>query len=75
MEGNGYNRDNNNELMGVISIRIRVYSVKTMNPLAVLSYHRDSVYCVDFATHGMDSDKHWVIGCSKDHRISLWHVY
>jgi WD40 repeat protein len=53
--------------------RIRVYSVKTMNPLAVLSYHRDSVYCVDFATQ--DGDKHWVIGCSKDHRISLWHVY
>ncbi|KAI8344369.1 WD40-repeat-containing domain protein [Chlamydoabsidia padenii] len=60
--------------------RIRVYSVKTMNPLAILACHRDSVYCVDFASNGMDQDsgddnKRWVIGCSKDHRISLWHVY
>ncbi|SAM08921.1 hypothetical protein [Absidia glauca] len=65
-------KDNKIWATGGYDGRIRVYSVKTMNPLAVLSYHRDSVYCVDFASH---SDKHWVIGCSKDHRISLWHVY
>ncbi|CAO3652386.1 unnamed protein product [Cunninghamella blakesleeana] len=62
--------------------RIRIYSVKTMNPLAVLTYHRDSVYCVSFASAlemkqkgENDDNKHWLIGGGKDGRISLWQLY
>lgn len=47
-----------------------------MNPLAVLSYHRDSVYCVNFAAVEMkQNNKHWLIGGGKDGRISLWQIY
>ncbi|ORZ22131.1 WD40-repeat-containing domain protein [Absidia repens] len=70
-------KDNKIWATGGYDGRIRVYSVKTMNPLAILSYHRDSVYCVDFAVDWMEDDgkAHWLVATSKDHRISLWNIY
>ncbi|KAI8097264.1 WD40-repeat-containing domain protein [Halteromyces radiatus] len=71
-------KDNKIWATGGYDGNIRVYSVKTMKPLAILSYHRDSVYYVDFAKSwmiGQDNEQHWLVGCSKDHRISLWQIY
>lgn len=50
--------------------RIRLFSVKSMKPLAVLSYHKDTVYSVDFS----QSDN-WMVCASQDHRISLWSIF
>ena len=65
--------------------RIRVYSLKTLKPLAVLAYHRESVYALAFAPvldtevkEERDEDvvrKHYVAGAGKDERISLWEIY
>ena len=48
---------------------VRLFSVKKMKPLAVLAYHKDSVYCATFS-----DDKLLACG-SKDEQISLWDVY
>ncbi|KAI9288997.1 WD40-repeat-containing domain protein [Umbelopsis sp. AD052] len=53
--------------------RIRIFSAKTLKPLAVLTYHRESVYSVAFCS--LPSARHYVVGASKDHRISLWEIY
>ncbi|KAG2227993.1 hypothetical protein INT45_012017 [Circinella minor] len=55
--------------------RIRVFSCKSLQPLAILSYHRDSVYSVAFASVLEDTKDHWLIGGSKESRISLWKIY
>jgi len=65
---------------------IRVHSAKTFKPLAVLEYHRESVYCVAFADIASSSDdasaspdqrknKAWLAAAGKDERISLWELY
>ena len=48
---------------------IRIFSMRTLRPLAVLQHHRDSVQCVSFST-----DFYLAAG-SKDHNISLWDIY
>ncbi|KAI8146390.1 WD40-repeat-containing domain protein [Fennellomyces sp. T-0311] len=53
--------------------RIRIFSCKSLKPLAILSYHRESVYAVAFGS-AMEKD-HWVVGGSKEARISLWTIY
>lgn len=50
--------------------RIRVFSARSMKPLAVLCYHRDSIYSIDFGAHG-----NWLMAASKDRRISLWNLF
>lgn len=48
---------------------IRLFSGKTLKPLAVLKYHKDSVYCIAFSEENL-------MACgSKDQQISLWDVY
>ncbi|XP_052061647.1 guanine nucleotide-binding protein subunit beta-like protein 1 [Mytilus californianus] len=48
---------------------VRIYSVKKLKPLAVLSYHKESVQCVTFSSDN-------ILACgSKDHHISLWDIY
>ncbi|XP_076110749.1 guanine nucleotide-binding protein subunit beta-like protein 1 [Mytilus galloprovincialis] len=48
---------------------IRIYSVKKLKPLAVLSYHKESVQCVTFSSDN-------ILACgSKDAHISLWDIY
>jgi WD40 repeat protein len=41
-----------------------------MKPLAVLTYHKDTTYCIDFGT-----DANWLVGSSQDNRISLWSIF
>ncbi|KAH8554032.1 WD40-repeat-containing domain protein [Umbelopsis sp. PMI_123] len=53
--------------------RIRIFSAKTLKPLAVLETHRDSVYSVAFCS--LPCPHHYLLGASKDHRISLWDIY
>ncbi|ORY92159.1 WD40-repeat-containing domain protein [Syncephalastrum racemosum] len=55
--------------------RIRVFSAKSLKPLAILSYHRDSVYSVSFASRLAEGEDHWLMAGSKESRISLWSIY
>lgn len=41
-----------------------------MKPLAILSYHRNTTYGLDFSRNG-----NWLIGSSQDNRISLWSIF
>ncbi|KAL0084747.1 WD40-repeat-containing domain protein [Phycomyces blakesleeanus] len=52
--------------------KIRVFSCSSLRPLAILTYHRESAYCVAFGTQ---SDCNWLISGGKDARISLWAIY
>ncbi|RIA89486.1 WD40-repeat-containing domain protein [Glomus cerebriforme] len=65
--------------------KIRVFSSKTMKPLAILSYHKESVYSLAF-THILSHENndtliknelqnHFLVGGGKDCRISLWKIY
>ena len=48
---------------------VRIFNMKSLRPLAILAYHRDSVHCVEF------SDNYLLAAGSKDHLISMWDVY
>ena len=49
--------------------RIRIFGCKKFKPLAILSYHKESVNCVSFAPNN-------ILACgSKDQHISLWDIY
>ncbi|XP_061173063.1 guanine nucleotide-binding protein subunit beta-like protein 1 isoform X2 [Saccostrea echinata] len=49
--------------------QVRIFGVKKLKPLAVLSYHKDSVQCLAFSKDNM-------LACgSKDQHISLWKLY
>ncbi|XP_050390593.1 guanine nucleotide-binding protein subunit beta-like protein 1 isoform X2 [Patella vulgata] len=48
---------------------IRLFSLKSLKPLAVLKYHKESVQCCTFT-----SDNILICG-SKDKLISLWEIY
>ncbi|CDH58100.1 guanine nucleotide-binding protein subunit beta-like protein 1 [Lichtheimia corymbifera JMRC:FSU:9682] len=67
--------DNKIVATGGLDGRIRVFSFKSLKPLAVLSYHRESIYSIGFAEKVDDSVDHWLIGASKDTRISMWSLY
>ncbi|XP_069788706.1 guanine nucleotide-binding protein subunit beta-like protein 1 isoform X2 [Narcine bancroftii] len=54
--------------------RVRVFSWKTLKPLAVLLYHTASIHCVTFSDHAALSERFMAAG-SKDQRISLWCLY
>lgn len=48
---------------------IRLFSCKSLKPLAVLKCHKDSVYCLAFSDN-------MLLACgSKDEQISLWDIY
>ena len=49
--------------------RARVFSMKKLSPLAVLTYHRESVQCVNFSSQNI-----LAVG-SKDGGISMWNIY
>ncbi|CAH0477770.1 unnamed protein product [Peronospora belbahrii] len=50
--------------------RVRVFHLRKLKPLAVLKYHSDSVFALDFS-----SNNALLISCSKDRRIALWSIY
>ena len=49
--------------------QVRVFSTKSLQPLAVLAYHRESVSCVQF------SQDHLLALGSRDQLISVWDIY
>lgn len=50
--------------------RLRIFSTKTMKPLAILCFHRNTVYSLDFGI-----ENNWLVGASQDNRISLWNIF
>ncbi|KAK1939405.1 Guanine nucleotide-binding protein subunit beta-like protein 1 [Phytophthora citrophthora] len=50
--------------------RVRLFHVRKLKPLAVLKYHSESVFALDFS-----SDNALLASCSKDHKIALWSIY
>ncbi|KXJ10486.1 Guanine nucleotide-binding protein subunit beta-like protein 1 [Exaiptasia diaphana] len=54
--------------------RIRVYSWKTLKPLAILNCHSETVNTIDYSPHLADSGMLMAAG-SKDCKISVWSIY
>ncbi|GAA95693.1 hypothetical protein E5Q_02350 [Mixia osmundae IAM 14324] len=59
---------------------VRIRSIKTFKPLAILSFHRDTVNAVAFAPVMQPKQtgkpaRAWVAAGSIDMRISLWEIY
>ncbi|OWZ04212.1 hypothetical protein PHMEG_00023920 [Phytophthora megakarya] len=50
--------------------RVRVFHLRKLKPLAVLKYHSESVFALDFS-----ADSALLTSCSKDHKIALWSIY
>ncbi|KAL4175525.1 hypothetical protein KRP22_000490 [Phytophthora ramorum] len=50
--------------------RVRVFHMRKLKPLAVLKYHSESVFALDFS-----DDSALLSSCSKDHKIALWSIY
>eukprot|EP00644_Phytophthora_capsici_P004135 jgi/Phyca11/110046/e_gw1.17.570.1 len=50
--------------------RVRLFHLRKLKPLAVLKYHSESVFALDFS-----SDNALLTSCSKDHKIALWSIY
>ena len=49
--------------------QIRIFGCKKLKPLAILSYHKDSINCLTFSEDN-------ILACgSKDQHISLWDIY
>ncbi|KAG6590659.1 uncharacterized protein IUM83_15356 [Phytophthora cinnamomi] len=50
--------------------RVRVFHLRKLKPLAVLKYHSESVFALDFS-----ADSALLTSCSKDQKIALWSLY
>jgi WD40 repeat protein len=50
--------------------RVRVFHLRKLKPLAVLKYHSESVFALDFS-----ADSALLATSSKDHKIALWSIY
>ncbi|ORY07733.1 WD40 repeat-like protein [Basidiobolus meristosporus CBS 931.73] len=50
--------------------KIRVFSTKTLKPLAILNFHRGSIYTVGFTR-----PENYLVAGSKDGRVSWWQIY
>ncbi|XP_071849158.1 guanine nucleotide-binding protein subunit beta-like protein 1 [Apostichopus japonicus] len=56
--------------------RLRIFGMKKLKPLAVLSYHTESVHCVRFSTPLSEFDDQQLLAAgSKDKHISVWSIY
>lgn len=68
--------------MLMFRIRIRIHSTKSFRTLAVLEYHKDSLYALAFApllpndnSEETPTIRAWLAASGKDERISLWEIY
>ncbi|KAG7390333.1 Guanine nucleotide binding protein (G protein), beta polypeptide 1-like [Phytophthora pseudosyringae] len=50
--------------------RVRIFHLRKLKPLAVLKYHSESVFALDFS-----ADSALLTSCSKDQKIALWSIY
>lgn len=50
--------------------RVRVFHSRKLQPLAVLKFHTESVFGLDFSP-----DDALLASASKDHKLALWSVY
>lgn len=54
----------------LLLFRIRVFHQRKLKPLAILKYHTESVFGLDFSP-----DNAHFVSASKDHKIALWSLY
>jgi guanine nucleotide-binding protein subunit beta-like protein 1 len=57
-------------LLTRVMLRVRVFHTRKLKPLAILKYHSESVFAVDFTP-----DSNFLLSASKDHKIALWSIY
>ncbi|KAF1330187.1 Guanine nucleotide-binding protein subunit beta protein 1, partial [Globisporangium splendens] len=50
--------------------RVRVFHLRKLKPLAILKYHTESVFGLDFS-----ADSSMFVSVSKDHKVALWSIY
>ncbi|CEG38783.1 G-protein beta subunit-like protein GNB1L, contains WD repeats [Plasmopara halstedii] len=50
--------------------RVRLFHLRKLKQLAVLKYHNESVFGLDFS-----ADSTLLTSCSKDHKIAIWSIY
>ncbi|KAF4042283.1 WD domain G-beta repeat [Phytophthora infestans] len=50
--------------------RVRLFHLRKLKPLAVLKYHSESVFALDFS-----ADSALLTSSSKDHKIALWSIF
>ncbi|XP_054001009.1 guanine nucleotide-binding protein subunit beta-like protein 1 [Hylaeus anthracinus] len=57
--------------------RVRIYSWKSLKPLAVLDQHRDTVHDIAYSLMRLDTrnDKYVMATAAKDGYIALWDIY
>ncbi|XP_034180201.1 guanine nucleotide-binding protein subunit beta-like protein 1 [Osmia lignaria lignaria] len=57
--------------------RVRIFSWKSLKPLAVLNQHKDTVHDITFSTQKMKTydDKYIMATAAKDGYIALWDIY
>ena len=55
--------------------RIRLFSMKSLKPLAVLSFHSESISKLAFSSNEVIKSQRLLAAGSRDGRISLWSIY
>ncbi|RDD47326.1 Guanine nucleotide-binding protein subunit beta-like protein 1 [Trichoplax sp. H2] len=55
--------------------RIRLFSMKSLKALAVLTYHTESISKLAFSYNNAIGSKQLLVAGSRDGRISLWSIY
>lgn len=57
-----------------VYFRVRVYSWKKHSPLAILKYHTEGVYSLDFSPMSTPGGT-LLASASKDKKIAVWSLY
>lgn len=55
--------------------RVRVFGWKSLKPLVVLDFHKESVQTVQFSRHNVYREGMLLAAGSKDRTVSLWSLY
>uniref|UniRef100_T1JIV4 Anaphase-promoting complex subunit 4-like WD40 domain-containing protein n=1 Tax=Strigamia maritima TaxID=126957 RepID=T1JIV4_STRMM len=55
--------------------RIRIFSWKSLKPLAVLDFHTKTIQCIEFSKGAVGDYGILMAAGSNDEKISLWNLY
>lgn len=62
-------------IVGCWDSSVRLFSWRTLKPLAVLQFHSGTINCLNFSTTAIGKHKNVFAAGSKDKNISLWSLY